>query len=379
MRKPNFDRLAQVLYIEGEPDYIPFYELFADREIMDAVVGETTRRTPINPQEDIKRYFRDLADYETNLGIAVKFYCKLGYDYVPLEVPSLLLRDNIRLSVDVASLPRPVRTWQDENRGVIETREDFEKYPWPGIHEIQENFLPMYDFLNKRLPDDVMIIGGTAGGILENVMWLMGAVPFFRALYKDPFLIRDMFEKIGTILSLCCDLVADLDRVGALHMGDDMGYKKGPMMSLENFRKYVFPWQKRCVDAAHKHGKPFILHTCGNLELLMDDLIDYVGIDAKQSYEDTSYPVTEYKKKYGHRIAILGGIDMDKLTRAPMDEFRLYVRERIRECAPGGGYALGCGNTVANYVKLENYLAMLEIGRKYGRYPPRFLNIQSKN
>jgi len=369
MRKPNFDRLTQVLYLEGEPDFIPFYELFADREIMNVVVGETVPSISIKTNEDIKRYFQALANYKTELKLAVKFYFKLGYDYVPLSVPSLLYRDNIRLSVDVAGLPRPIRTWQDENRGVIETREDFEKYPWPDTDTIQEIFLPMYDFLKKRLPDNMMIMGGTAGGVLENVMWLMGAVPFFRALYKDPSLIRDMFEKIGIILSFCCDLVTDLDMVGALHMGDDMGYKKGPMMSPVNFRKYVFPWQKRCVDITHKHGKPFILHTCGKLDLLMDDLIDYVGIDAKQSYEDSSYPVTEYKKKYGQKIAILGGIDMDKLARASLDDFKLYVKDRIQECAPGGGYALGCGNTVANYVKLENYLTMLEIGRKYGRYP----------
>jgi len=71
------------------------------------------------------------------------------------------------------------------------------------------------------------------------------------------------------------------------------------------------------VNAAHKHGKPFILHSCGNLKLVMNDLIDYVGIDAKHSYEDSSYPVTEYKRTYGERIAILGGIDMDKLSRMP--------------------------------------------------------------
>ena len=50
----------------------------------------------------------------------------------------------------------------------------------------------------------------------------------------------------------------------------------------------------------------------------MNDLIDYVKIDAKHSYEDSSYSVAEYKKLYGDRIAILGGIDMDKLSRNPI-------------------------------------------------------------
>ena len=101
----------------------------------------------------------------------------------------------------------------------------------------------------------------------------------------------------------------------------------------------------------------------------MDDLIDYVGIDAKHSFEDIIMPVADAKKKYGDRVAILGGVDMNFITRATPDEVREYTRKVIKECAPGGGYALGCGNTVANYIPPENYLAMLDEGWKLGRYP----------
>jgi uroporphyrinogen decarboxylase len=35
---------------------------------------------------------------------------------------------------------------------------------------------------------------------------------------------------------------------------------------------------------------------------------------------------------------------------------------------PGGRYALGSGNSVANYVPIENYFAMLEEGWRLGAY-----------
>jgi len=370
----NFERLSRVLFLDGEPDRIPFYELFADREIMEAVTGETLSKTDLRTIEEVERYLKELMGrglIEHDLKVTIDFYSELGYDYVPLVVPSLLSRDNIILADDTAERPHMQRSWQDENRGIIETREDFDRYPWPDLDQIQEFYLPQYEFVKENLPDGMMIIAGTNGGVLENVMWLMGAVPFFRALYKDPLLLKDMFEKIGTLISYCCDLAADLEMVGALAMGDDMGYKTGPMISPEKSRRYVFPWQKRCVENVHKYGNPFILHSCGNLKLVMDDLIDYVGIDAKHSYEDSSYPVTEYKSIYGDRIAILGGVDMDKLSRFSERNLRPYVQDVVRKCAPGGGYALGCGNTVANYIRLENYLTMLEIGREYGKYPIR--------
>jgi uroporphyrinogen decarboxylase len=251
---------------------------------------------------------------------------------------------------------------------MIENREDFANYNWPELNKIQEAFRAAYDTAKKQLPKGVMFISGTGGGILENVMWLMGTVSFFRKLYEDPTLIRDMFRKIGEIMSFCVDLATECSMVGAVQMGDDLGYKSGPMISPTHLRQYVFPWQKKCVDIAHKHGKPFILHSCGNLKSIMDDLINYVGIDAWHSFQDNIIPVTEAKEKYRGRIAILGGVDVDKLSRLPINEIKICTRTILEKCMPGGGYALGSGNSITNYIKIENYNAMLEMGLKYGRY-----------
>jgi uroporphyrinogen decarboxylase len=97
-------------------------------------------------------------------------------------------------------------------------------------------------------------------------------------------------------------------------------------------------------------------------------LIDTVRIDAKHSFEDTFLSAPQAKRLYGDRIAILGGVDVDVLSRATPEQVRVYVRHILDECAPGGGYALGTGNTVTNYMPLENYLAMLEEGYRYGRF-----------
>jgi uroporphyrinogen decarboxylase len=83
--------------------------------------------------------------------------------------------------------------------------------------------------------------------------------------------------------------------------------------------------------------------------------------------EDTYLSAGEAKRRYGDRIAILGGVDMDMLSRSSEEEVRAYTR-LLEECMPGGGYALGTGNTVANYIPVKNYLAMLDEGMKFGRY-----------
>ncbi len=344
---PNFSRLRKTLLRQGEPDRVPFYELFADWEIMSAVFDN---------MEIVDRKYR--AKVEAIEDKAIRFYYMLGYDYVPAGAGISLPRHNVLSAADTAERSKGQRTWVDEHHGTIETREDFEKYPWPSPDDINYSHI---ENLSKHLPDGMLAIGGTSG-VLENVMWLMGYEPLSYALYDNPQLVKDMFDKIGGILLSAHSTMAQMEWVGALVMGEDMGFKTATMISAEHLRKYVFPWHKRIVEAAHAYDKPFILHSCGNLEEIMDDLIEFVKIDARHSFEDVIMPVTEAKKRYGDRISVLGGIDVDFLCRATPDEVRRYVRRVLDECAPGGGYCLGTGNSVANYVKLENYLTMLDEG-----------------
>ena len=71
------------------------------------------------------------------------------------------------------------------------------------------------------------------------------------------------------------------------------------------------------------------------------------------------------KKTIGTRTALLGGIDVDFLCRASEAEIRQRVRDTLSKCMPGGGYCLGTGNTVANYIPLDHYLIMLDEGRRF--------------
>jgi uroporphyrinogen decarboxylase len=76
-------------------------------------------------------------------------------------------------------------------------------------------------------------------------------------------------------------------------------------------RRLVIPWHREIAKAIHLAGKPAILHSCGQLEHVMDDIIDDIKYDGKHSYEDKILPVEQAYEKWGNRIAILGGIDLD--------------------------------------------------------------------
>jgi len=130
-------------------------------------------------------------------------------------------------------------------------------------------------------------------------------------------------------------------------------------------REFVLPGHRKIAQACHAAGRPYLLHVCGKIDSIMPDLIRDVRIDAKHSFEDTIESVIDDKEKYGRDIALLGGIDVDFLCRATEPQIRKRVRDTLEKCMPGGGYCLGTGNSVANYIPIDNYLVMLDEGRRF--------------
>ena len=91
----------------------------------------------------------------------------------------------------------------------------------------------------------------------------------------------------------------------------------------------------------------------------MDELID-LGIHAKHSNEDIIAPFDEWIARYNQRIALLGGIDLDLLCVHTPDEVYQTVLEKGRRFRrTARGWALGSGNSIPEYVPVENYLAMI--------------------
>lgn len=357
---PNFERMLTVLRREGEPDRIPFIELFADLEIMEAVLD-----TPFPRLADPESGEPDRAAEARYCDLLIDFNYRTGYDFVrALPRGGDFDYGFLELDDTEEDLSKGTRRWARESGGVITNWADFEAYPWP---KAEETDYWTVEYLAANLPDGMKLIGHGAS-ILEPLMWLMGYETFALALYDQPDLIGAMFELVGEHEFARCKALCEIDNMGAIWISDDIGFRSGTMIAPKHLRQYVFPWWKRIAEYVHGKGLPVLLHSCGNLVDVMDDIIDDVGIDGKHSYEDTFLPVTEAKRQYGQRVAILGGIDLDFLCRSSEREVRARVRDVIDICGAGGGYALGTGNSVANYIPLANYLAMLDEGRSYGVY-----------
>jgi hypothetical protein len=96
----------------------------------------------------------------------------------------------------------------------------------------------------------------------------------------------------------------------------------------------------------------------------MEDIIG-LGIDAKHSNEDQIAPFDMWIEKYSDRIGLLGGFDLNLLVlESPDTVYRTVVEQGMRYRTKARGYGLGSGNSIPEYIRAENYLAMIEAAKE---------------
>ena len=196
------------------------------------------------------------------------------------------------------------------------------------------------------------------GGVLENVIEIVGYDNLCYMLYEEPELVREIFDHVGSRLVAYYENAVSADTVGFLCSNDDWGFNTQTFLSPNDMRKFVFPWHKKIVETAHRNGKPCILHSCGYYNEIIEDVINDIGFDARHSYEDNIVPIEEAYEQLNGRIAVLGGIDMSFLVTGTPDEIYRRSRAMLERAQNRGGYALGSGNSIPPYVPFENYFAM---------------------
>jgi len=368
-RQPDFENLRRAILRQGPPGPVPFFELFADPGMVEVVLEE---KFPVNLHRYVEEPTLELLGDELpglmkSLNMYVRFWYEMGYDYVAM-VTGFNLRRSFKVAADTAGVqnwPDGQRYWQDEATGPIQSWADFEAYPWPKAEDMSHAAL---EYLNTIVPEGMKIAAFGFGGVFEHSTWLMGLQPFSYALRDQPDLVEAICQRVGELATATVAQAVTIDNVAMVFLSDDLGFYSGTLVSPDVIRRHIFPHYKKITDITHQAGRLLIFHSCGNVYKIMDEAIDDIGIDAKHSFEDKIMPVEEVYRRWGDRIAILGGVDMHLLAAGTEEQVRARTRQILETCGvKGTGYCLGTGNTAANYIPKQNYLAMLDEGHRWNR------------
>lgn len=343
--EPDFGRLRRVVMLEGEPDRVPNVELHVDWQVKQAFLGRPIRSV----QDD------------------VDFWHAAGYDYIYLRAnyEYRMVGDGTRASDHTYAGDMQVSAWVGEETSLVSQWAEYESYPWPDAATIDYSNLAACAL---ALPPGMKIISGV-GGVFTRVWRIMGFETFCFALVDQPDLVETIFRRVGETQLAVFERIVEMDGIGAMWVGDDLAYTTGTMIPPDALRRYVFPYYKAMGDICRRKGLPYIIHTDGNLWQILPDLVA-CGFNAIHPVEPKAMDSREVKAAYGKQLCLLGNIEIgETLTLGKPADVEAEVKQRIRTLARGGGYAVGSSNTVAHYVPLQNFKAMVRATRAHGRYP----------
>lgn len=216
----------------------------------------------------------------------------------------------------------------------------------------------------KRYKGDYAVFARIRLGAASTIE-SMGLDEFSYAQMDDPGLIQKIMERFAR---WSADVVGHLNEMDFdfFWANDDLAGNQGPFMSPKVFRELLLPGMKKVADQI---TKPWIFHSDGNLFPIMEDLLS-LGMAAIHPIQQRAMDIGRMKREYGHRVALVGNIDLDyTLPLGSEDEVEAEVRDRILTAGPGGGYIVSSANSLTDFCKPENVLAMSRAIKKYGKYP----------
>jgi uroporphyrinogen decarboxylase len=335
-------------------------------EFIKTLRGEKAEYVPlaelgVHPNIKAKLIGREL----TSLKDDIEFWYKAGYDYVKIQPAADFNPQKIGMAEkeSVEGDRGFSFNWANENEGVISSFDDLEKYIFPTKLDFDYT---KFDESKNLLPEGMGVVG-QYGDIFTMTWEMMGFEKFSFALFENPDLIKKLNEILGELVLSMFEVFAQHDSVDVLWYSDDIAYTNGLLMSPEILDEYFFPWLKKIGDLALKHNKPLIYHTDGVLYDVMDRIID-CGVNALHPIEPKAMKLKDVKSKYGDKLSLIGSIDVDLLCRGSEQEIIDKVKENVEAAAFNGGYCIGSGNSIPEYVNYNNYITMLKAAKEFGRF-----------
>lgn len=228
-----------------------------------------------------------------------------------------------------------------------------------------------WDYLSanykKWVEDGSWIVGGLWFGFDVTHSWMVGTETLLVALIEEPDWCVDMFNHYLDVNLALLDMVWEAGyRFDCIQWPDDMGYKHSQFFSIKTYRELLKPVHKRAIEWAHQKGIKAHLHSCGDINPLIPELID-IGLDALNPIEvKAGMDPIGIKKKYGKDLVLHGGINA--LLWDDIEAISSNIEEIVPILKESGGYIFSTDHSIPNNVSLESFRHVINQIKRVGSY-----------
>jgi uroporphyrinogen decarboxylase len=202
--------------------------------------------------------------------------------------------------------------------------------------------------------------------LYERAWTLRGIERLMTDFYDHPQFVRELLDRIADYNIAQVRAALDYD-VDAIYFGDDWGQQHGLQMGPRLWREFLFPVLRRMYGAVREAGKRVMIHSCGDVDELFDDLLS-IGLSCFNPFQPEVMDVAALVSRYRGRLAFHGGLSTQKtLPFGSVDDVRRQTR-RLLELGRDGGYIFAPAHDVEGDVPLQNMLAAIEIVQQQPGY-----------
>jgi len=152
----------------------------------------------------------------------------------------------------------------------------------------------------------------------------------------------------------------------------DFGYNSGPFISPSHFREFITPYMTEIVSVIHDLKTPVILHSDGDLRLLLEQLYS-TGIDGYQSVDPQAHMDIKMVRGQFPKWLLMGNVACNLLQDTNEEEIRGAVRYCMKHGGVGKKYIFSTSNCIFAGMPPESYRIMLDEYRSCCEELPRSL------
>lgn len=244
--------------------------------------------------------------------------------------------------------------------GTVHTVEEARQYNWPTTD--WWDFSTLRAMIGAFAESEVYNIRYRVGSVFETAWSLVGLEKFLVDLAMTPALPLYIMERIAEVhldnLRRVLEIAEDM--IDIVYFYDDLASQEGLLLGPEMYRRNIQPFHQRIIDIARSHGKLTMMHSCGSIYPLINQLIE-MGLNILNPVQPAARNMNPEKlaKEFGGRIAFHGGIDVQHfLPTATPEQVRDKVHSTCEVLGKDGGYILSGSHHLQGDVPLENVLAM---------------------
>jgi len=329
--------------------------------ILALLEGRSVDRLPFMPItmmfacDQIGAKYRDYcADHRVLVEGQLRTAEKFGFDYVNT------MSDPAREAADCGAKVeffdnQPVAIVEDQALLADKTKLARLKIPNPLGGGRMHNGIKALALYKQKVGGELMIEGWIEGPIAEAAD-LRGINTLMLDFFDDPQFVRDVFDFVlETELRFAkAQVEAGAESIG---VGDAAASLVGPQI----YDEFVWPYEKKMVDAIHGMGAKVRLHICGNIRRILDG-IGKLGCDIMDV--DSLVTLSQCREVMGANQVLLGNLNPVTIMRDGTPEL---VTRAVAEChrQAGARFIVGAGCEIPRDTPSANLRALMEFAHSH--------------